>query len=340
MGRNPNDRTEATGHGLSRRQLLAAGSGGAALLALQPAMAREGASGPVPASLEAGDLDLGTGEGNARLMARIAGNTDPAATKHGWYRGRIMGVAPGGAVRDLLGVMGMSSQRLEPLEDRPGWSLLQKEVGFFFDLATGEIVDKWANPYTGETVEVMHIANPSVSRDIEPVVRDSGFYDDPEKAKAVETPYLLPWQRAGDRLFVEQHMHFWAKNPLDPAIWQRESSGEMLQVSDMISYNVRYSDAANPELTSLENWGSWVHVRPWQPWMLMGTAPGHCLYNCFTGSADVLDDIPEDIVAATRARFPEFLQAPTKRGKSEPSLVRFMRERTPAPVSDNGEGGP
>ena len=320
--------------GYSRRQAIAGGFGFAALLAGLTPQGVSAASA-LAGGLRVGAIDLATGAGTAQTMARIAGNTDPSATKHGWYRGRIMGVAPGGAVRDLLGIKVMSSQRLEPLADRPGWSLLQKEVGFFFDLATGEVVDEWENPYTSETVEVLHIANPSVSRNIEPVVRDSRFYDDPQKASEGERPFVLPWQRAGDRLFVEQHSHFWAKNPLDPAVWKRESSGPMLQVSDMMSFNVRFSDVQNPELTSLENWGAWVHVRPWQPWMLMGTSAGHCLYNCFTGSADSLATIPGDIVAATRARHPDFLEAPKELTQSEPSLVRFMRERKPAPLLNN-----
>lgn len=320
--------------GYTRRQALAGTFGFAALLAgLGPASAASNLTSA--GSLSIGNVDLATGAGTAQTMARIVGNTDPARTKHGWYRGRIMGVAPGGAVRDLLGIKGMSSQRLEPLAGQPGWMLLQKEVGFFFDLESGEVIDKWENPYTGEVVDVMHIANPSVNRNVEPVVRDSRFYDDPEKAREAEKPFILPWQQAGDRLFVEQHAHFWARNPLDPAIWQRESSGPMLQVSDMLSFNVRLSDVRNPERTSLESWGSWVHVRPWQPWMLMAMAPGHCLYNCFTGSADALEDIPADIVAATRSRFPDFLSAPTERTKSEPSLVRFMRERKPAPVKSD-----
>lgn len=316
--------------GCTRRQALAGALGFAALLSA-PWSATAASSSTCAGSLRVGNVDLSTGAGTAQTMARIVGNTNLAKTKHGWYRGRIMGVAPGSAVRDLLGIKGMSSQRLEPLAGQPGWALLQKEVGFFFDLDSGEVIDRWENPYTSETVDVMHIANPSVSRTIEPVVRDSRFYDDPQKALEAERPFILPWQHAGDRLFVEQHTNFWAKNPLDPAKWKRESSGPMLQVSDMMSFNVRYSDVQNPEQTSLENWGSWVHVRPWQPWMLMATAPGHCLYNCFTGSADSLADIPADIVATTRARFPDFLTAPTERTKSEPSLARFMRERKPAP---------
>lgn len=312
----------------SRRELLAAGLVLASGAGSSGALA---AKRPVKPPVKPLDLELSTGAGNARLMTRILANLDATRIKHGWYRGRVMAVAPGAAGRDLLGIMGMSSQRALPLPDRPGWMLLQREVGFFFDLDTGQVVDRWRNPLNDETVDVLHIANPSVSRDIEPVERDARFYDDPARAAASAKPFVLPWQTAGDRLFVEQHSHFWARNPLDPAVWVRESSGPMLQVSDMLSYNVSLAQAQDPAVTSLEHWGAWTHVRPWQPWMLMGAAPGHLLYNCFTGSADELTHIPADIVALTRERFPDFLTPPEKRTKAEPSVIRFMRERKPAP---------
>jgi hypothetical protein len=320
--------------GWTRRSVVAGGFGMAALLSLMPAPAT-GAGGSAGAGpLLIGPIDLRSGQGTAATMARITGNTR-GATKHGWYRGRMMGVAPGGAVRDLLGVKGMSSQRLVPLDDRPGWILLQKEVGFFFDLASGDVVDEWSNPYSNELVRVMHIANPSVSRTIEPVVRDPRFYDDPDAPDRDGRPFLLPWRRVGDRLFVEHYQHFWVPNPLDPGTWKRESSGPMIQVSDMMSFNVRVGDVADDRRTSLDHWGSWVHVRPWQPWMLMADSPGHLLYNCFTGGADTLDELPSDIVELTSQRFPEFLAPPERAGKPEPSIIRFMRERTPAPVGED-----
>ena len=79
--------------------------------------------------------------------------------------------------RELTGIVGMSSQRLTKLTARPGWLVLQKEVGFFTDLETGRVLDRWRNPYTNEDVEPFHIANPAVNRPIEPVVRDTRFYD-------------------------------------------------------------------------------------------------------------------------------------------------------------------
>lgn len=277
---------------------------------------------------KASALDLATPAGNVLAMAKLVGDTS-GRTKHGWYRGTLIGLADGEAARDLLGIVGMSTQRLTPLTDRPGWQLLQKEVGFFTDLDSGAVLDRWVNPYNGEAVEPFHIANDAVNRTIEPVVRRERFYDAVNESAPPPQPFVLPWRRAGDRVFVEQRLHVWAKNPLDPARWPRESSGPEIRVSDMLSYNASYGQLADPGVTAVEYWGHWMHLRPWQPWMLMGSTPGGCAYSAFTGSASTLDDVPAEIVALTRARFPDFLEPPTVLKRSEPSAIRFMRERKP-----------
>jgi hypothetical protein len=284
-----------------------------------------------PPSLRGPYLDLTTGEGNMLAMARIAGNLDLTKVKHGWYSGRVLGVVPGEAVRELLGIRGMSSARLIKLPDRPGYAALRREVGFYVDLETKKIVDRWHNPYIDETVEVLHIANDPVNATYEPVAKGAALYDDPVAKAAAPKPYLLDWQVAGDRLFVAQKSNLWAKNPLDPKVWVRESTGPMIQISDTMTHNVSLKEMQDPKRTSLIEQGTWIHLRPWQPWMLMGAHPGHLLLECFTGSADRLDDMPQDIVAAARERFPTFLTAPTELKPSVPGLQRFMRDRTPAP---------
>lgn len=73
--------------------------------------------------------------------ARIAGNIDPEATSYSWYSGRLIGVRPGGAGRNLMGIIGMGSVRILPLADQPGYQMLRKELGFFTDLSTGAVLD-------------------------------------------------------------------------------------------------------------------------------------------------------------------------------------------------------
>jgi hypothetical protein len=320
---------------------------GGGLLALlgAPAVLRAATSSPdVPGTSRRADaglrgpaLDLTTADGNVTAMAKLAADLDLSRTKHGWYEGVLIGVAPGGASRDLVGVKGMSSQRLVKLPGRPGWLVLQKEVGFFTDLDTGRVLDVWRNPYTNEDVEPFHIANPAVNRPIEPVVRDTRFYDTVAGSEPQERPFVLDWRTAGGRAFVETRSHVWARNPLDPAVWVRESAGPFVQVTDAMSYGVALADLQDPARTSAPYWGHWVHWRPWQPWMLMGTAPGGCLYSATTGSASSIDELPQHIVEVTRERAPEFLVVPVEARRSEPSLVRYQRERKPAPPRPGAE---
>lgn len=310
---------------LDRRSVIA-GFGLAALLAAP----RTTHAATVPAGLKSGAIDLTTPAGNVLALAKITATLEPDSHTHGWYSGVLMGVVPGEAVRELVGIIGMSTQRLRPVPEQGGYQLLQKECGFFTDLGSGRILERWTNPYLNEEVEPFHIANPAVNRWILPVVREERFYDRADGSTPAPRPFVLPWQRAGDRLMLEQRSHFWAQNPLDPAIWKRESSGVRIQVSDMLSYSASWADVIDPRKNHVNHAGHWVHVRPWQPWMLMGAHPGHCLYSAMTGSAATLTEVPAHIAEVVSARLPEFLVPPQEVQRSEPSMVRFKRERKPA----------
>lgn len=320
---------------MNRRGALGFGVGIAALLdaapAMLPATSLASASRPGGAT-----LDLATADGNVLAMAKLTGDLAVSGVKHGYYSGVLAAVVPGEAVRELVGIIGLSSARLSRLPDEPGYLVLQKEVGFFTDLDTGAVLDRWRNPYSGEEVEPFHIANPAVNRYIRPIIKDERFYDRVEGTVPKERPFVLPWRVAGDRAYVETRTHFWANNPLDPAVWVRESSGPRIQVSDFMSYSASYRALSDPGVTSVDYWGHWVHVRPWQPWMLMGGAPGHCMYSAITGSARTLNEIPANILAIARDRTPQFLVPPTERRTSEPSMIRYMRERKPAPLPKKG----
>ncbi|MBU6378298.1 MAG: DUF1838 domain-containing protein [Gammaproteobacteria bacterium] len=316
---------------LDRREALTGFGWLAVLGAPVLAGAADAAAVSPPGAKTRDELDLSTAAGNVTAMAKLTATLAADGYKHGWYSGVLMGVVPGEAVRELVGVIGMSTQRLRPAPEQGGYQLLQKECGFFTDLATGKVLERWTNPYLNEIVEPFHIANPAVNRWILPQVKEERFYDRVDGKEPPSRPFILPWQRAGDRLMLEQRTHFWANNPLDPAVWKRESSGARIQVSDCMSYNARWSELADPRRDSVEYDGHWVHVRPWQPWMLMGDRPGHCLYSAITGSALNASSVPPHIFELVRERLPDFLLPPAEVRKSEPSMIRFMRERKPAP---------
>jgi hypothetical protein len=296
-----------------------------------PLVAGIGAQPATAADLAGPYLDLTTPEGNVEAYARIQGNTDPEATSYSWYTGRVTGVRPGEAAQDLMKIIGMGAVRMLPLENEAGYHMLRKELGFFTHSDSGEVIDRWTNPYLGESVEVVHLANPAINVKIQPYRQRQGLYEavgDDGRG----TPFILPWQLVGGRAMVEQHANLWAKNPMDPKIWRRESAGEHIRISDSNTFNVAIDDLQNPALKKVPSFGNWTHQRPWQPWMLMGQQAGFIQYTCFTGSAASLDDMPSQIVSLAKSRFPDFLEAPTEMKPPESSLARYMRTRKPAEI--------
>ena len=44
-----------------------------------------------------------------------------------------------------------------------GYKLVSREILLYKDPKTGEVLSKWENPWSGETVDVLHVANDPVN---------------------------------------------------------------------------------------------------------------------------------------------------------------------------------
>jgi len=244
-----------------------------------------------------------------------------------------MGVAPGGPVKNICGFKGMSSARLIPFNDRPGWTKVLREVGYYYDLKTGEIMEEMINPYTDEKVKVVHVANDPFNQSIEPYYPPPPNYGglNKQSGEPPKIPVILKWNVSGDeRLLMERHIHLYYKAALDPKKWVRESSGPMNRVTEMFFFNMSLEDMQNPNKTSVEYSGTWGRVSPWLPWLLMGQAPGHIVYQCFMGGYDKLEDIPKDIINFTEKNYAKYLTPPPEiYGPSLSSLELYAREQEP-----------
>ena len=96
---------------MERREFLSSAAMLAAVSAAaggSPAAAAKKGGGPVQTSLKGPHLDLSTQRGCRDAWAKLAGNADMKSTKYGWYSGRVQGVRPGEAIRDLVGFTGFS----------------------------------------------------------------------------------------------------------------------------------------------------------------------------------------------------------------------------------------
>lgn len=329
---------------MNRRDLIVGGMAGAAGLAFGSgsAAAKHHKKMPktgVDRNLKGDFLDLTTTAGNREAFARIMGNTDMTSTKYGWYSGIVHGVLPGEKIRDLVGFSGFSVAKLLPTiegED-PGYRKVLREVGFYTDLKTGEVLEEWENPYLDEKVRVVPIANDPFNHTI------TDFFYAPPKYGGLNTvappkiPFLMDWQRKGKSLNLASRINLFYPAALQPDKWPRESGGKFNQVSEIFLYQIDWDEMQNPDLTAIETRGTWNRITPWLPWMLMGPSEGHCVYSCFMGSGDTLDLADPKIVEYAAKNYPKYLEAPeTWEEPSLSSLEWYAREQKPAPLPADG----
>lgn len=272
-------------------------------------------------------------EWNRDTYAKVQGNLNFGEKKLGWYRGKVMGVRPGERVKNLFGFEGFSYSRLVDNGDGSYQKLL-REVGYYTDLETGEVLEEYLNPYTNEMVKVVHIANDPFNFVISPYARTLPAYGGLMDAKTPKTPLQYPWREAGkDQVTMTRDIHLYYPSALQPDKWPRESSGPMNQVSETFSYVFDKADLANPNLTTIDYSGVWSRVTPWLPWMLMGQAEGHAAYHCEMGAFKDHNPVSPNILAYAAEHHPKYFDAPDVwEEPSLSSLEHYALEQEPAPL--------
>ncbi len=276
---------------------------------------------------------------NREANARLEADTDGTQV-YGRCTGVICGVRPGEAVRSLMNFEVFSTIRVLRQSDG-SYQRMTKETVFYVDPATGATLDEWDNPYTGERVKVVDVANDPYNWMIASTMQPPAMPGLVTTGQATPggKPFLLNWMSFGpDTVVLTVDGHAYYPNRLDPAKWPRESAGKMIQSSELFRYFIRREDLENPALTHVPSNGSWVRVQPWLPWMLMGTTPGHVMYDGLFHRYRTLDYFPAPVLERIRTRYPQYLTAPTTwYGPNYSSLEHYAREQTPAPVKPSAQ---
>jgi hypothetical protein len=279
-------------------------------------------------------IDFKSPQWNRDAWARMHGDLNPDKEKITACSGTILAVQAGTKVKEILGFESFLVTRLLPLEGG-SYRRLNREVIYYRDARSGELIDEWTNPWTDEVVKVVQVANDPFNYTIsDTLILAPEDFGGKGKGEPRKIPLIFPWKRMNDEtLTLTTDMHLYYPNALDPEKWVRESSGSMVQISEMMRYFVSIKDLENPKLTSVPHVGTWNRVTPWLPWMLMGDTPGHLLYMGTMTCSDNLDIVPQDAQDYAKKHHPEFLSAPTEDyGPSLSSLELYSRSQTPAPA--------
>jgi hypothetical protein len=306
-----------------------------------------------PAAILGGnDLDLANPAHNLYAFGKTW-STFGDEPVYGTFHGTMYAYVEGRKLRPLFGYQGtgVTRCRIEQTDDGPALMLRGKETGFFTDLATGEVIDSWDNPFTGDTVEVFHFLNDRIGGRVTtrmPVLTVGDHHDEGSlmNETGVDTdpdtiPFVLPWQVFGDELLLEWDYAHEYPNPVDPLRWPKASTGERINPSEHFTIFTSYADVADTSLPTAHFRAGFSRVSPFWPWMRMGgvtfetpvgRSAGVMTGRLFSRSCRRgLDDVPRPMLRRIERDHPEFLEPPTdwEAGTILSTWEAFAREVPP-----------
>ena len=231
-------------------------------------------------------------------MARksTCGTLEAGVTRYGVFGGRVYSRVPGEKDTHLFNLLGVNTRQCATLEggDRgDGFRSVSREVMLYLDPESNEVIDSWENPWTGETIEVVHVANDPVN------MRAPRFEADARD---------MTLRREGDMLINASEVPLFYDNPLG-GDFQSYVGGTYHAMEIFDSFYV--ADEMLDSSKRLErSWIAWVRVAQWLPWMKMGSKPGLMVFNATGSSTFDRREIPEPLRSTLEERYPTYFEPP------------------------------
>lgn len=260
-----------------------------------------------PSSVLANDDLLGpaaTREGEEALVwaAKLTcGTTEGGVTRYGMWEGKMYSRAPGEKDRHIFNVIGINTRQCERHTDPVrgnGYRSVSREIMVYLDPKTNEIIDRWQNPWTGETVEVIHVANDPVN------MRQPRF------AREADGKPIKVTLRQYDETFVSsREVPLFYENPLGGSY--QEYVGGTYHAMEIFNDYYRAADFLDAKRIRLgEARISWQRISGWLPWMKMRDRPGVMIFNATGFSTFDKARIPPRLMQVLTSRYPEYLSPP------------------------------
>jgi hypothetical protein len=227
---------------------------------------------------------------NIEALIKVRGSLDEIEQTYLTWQGSLYARIPQQKPKQLFKIIGMSVSRCLPV-DEGVWDFTSRELTLYLDPETGEVLRQWENPWTGEVVPVMHVANNPVQFQLRGQF-PAQIYDD----TAIFAFNLFPRY----------------PNPLadDPKL-KPYSPFEIYESAELFKFAVPAAELNNPEVNSVSKLTlGWDRIGQWLPWMKMGDSDGEMLYSACGGKVPSFDALPELLQQEINERVPVYKNAP------------------------------
>jgi hypothetical protein len=178
-----------------------------------------------------------------------------------------------------------------------GWRMVSREIMLYLDPKTGQVLRNWTNPMTGETVDVMHIANDPVNQGGQfPITRDG-------------KPYSFSGRREGRWFFMPIEVPLFYENPL--AGGYQDYVGNKYHAMEIFDFafdaeemlNVKKNPMVYPII-------SWVRISDWMPWMKMQGRDGQLVFNAMGNKLKSFEELPAVLKDEIALNYPDYKMPP------------------------------
>ncbi len=190
----------------------------------------------------------------------------------------MFGRAGGKRHEPLFGYTGSGVMRAKH-DDDSNLLIRGKETGFFTDLASGEILEEWLNPDTGELVKPFIFLN-EVGAKLTPEMPRyffGGASDEPtlmNKGTHIEdngkVPFILPFESYGDDLLLGWDYAHGYTNPVTKDKWPKAHAGALISPSEHVTFRISKSEMEDRSLPACRFVAGFSKVSEWWPWMKTG----------------------------------------------------------------------
>ncbi len=214
---------------------------------------------------------------SGKIYSRVAGEPD-----------RLLFLAEGMNVRQCVTVT-------DPVRGK-GYRLVSREVLLYLDPKTGQVLRQWANPWSGETVEVMHINNDPVnSRPNFPIGADG-------------KPATFTGRIQGKWMFMPFEAPLFYENPLSGAY--QDYVGGKYHAMEIFDFFGDANDILDTKNATAYPGVAWVRISDWMPWMKQRGRQGQMVFNAMGSKLKSFDELPAIMKDEIAKNFPIYTAPP------------------------------
>lgn len=246
------------------------------------------------------NLDLDTPAGALAALRKIqCSGEDGKAIFYAW-KGKAFSRRMGEADRVLFGAEGMNVRQCGTVTDGKrgkGMRMVSREILMYTDVKTGQPIDEWANPWTGETVKVLHVENDPVN----------GPPSYPFDADGKPAARWFGTSQGGD-WWLTTTVPLFYHNVLG-GDYQKQV-GPVYHATEMFNFFGDLDSLVDEKTDSADVMVGWVRQSDWLPWMEMQGREGIIYFHTAGKKVGGYDDLSPAMRQYIETRAPKYSEPP------------------------------